>query len=83
MVRDWCTGFGILNLAVVDLQGWGGWGGWTCRGRPLALAPVVHGVAGDGHRRCHGDSRAAHGELVGDGVMRTAAAGTLLGSCGP
>ncbi len=51
--------------------------------RPLALAPVVHGVAGDGHRRCHGDSRAAHGELVGDRVIGTAAAGTLLGSCGP
>lgn len=58
-------------------------GFWTCRGRQLALAPVVHGVAGDGHRRCHGDSWAAHGELVGDRVMRAAAAGTLLSSCGP
>lgn len=58
-------------------------GVWTCRGHPSALAPVVHGVAGDGHRGRHGDGRAAHGELVGDGVIRTAAAGTLLGSCGP
>lgn len=62
-------------------EGVGGF--WTCRGRLLALAPVVHGVAGDGHWRCHGDSWAAHGELVGDRVMRTAAAGTLLSSCGP
>lgn len=85
MVRDWCIGFGILNLAAVSLQGLGlvGGGNWVCRGRPFALAPVVHGVAGDGHRRGHGDSRAAHGELVGDGVIRTAAARTLLGSCGP
>lgn len=86
MVRDWCIGFGILNLAVVSLQGLG-WvevgGNWICRGHPLVLAPVVHGVAGDSHRRCHGDSRAAHGELVGDGVIRTAAARTLLGSRGP
>lgn len=39
----------------------------------------MHGVAWDSHGRGHGDGGAAHGELVGDGVVR-AAAGTLLTS---
>lgn len=42
------------------------------------LTAVMHGVAGYDHRRGHGDGGAAHGELVGDGVIRTAAAEARL-----
>lgn len=42
------------------------------------LTAVMHGVAGYDHRRGHGDGGAAHGELVGDGVIRTAAAKARL-----
>lgn len=38
----------------------------------------MHGVAGYDHWRGHGDGGAAHGELVGDGVIRTAAAEARL-----
>jgi len=40
----------------------------------LALTAVMHGVAGDDNRRGHGDGGAPHGELVGDWVVRAAAA---------
>lgn len=33
------------------------------------LTPIMHGVAGDGHGRGHGDGGSPHGELVGDGIM--------------
>lgn len=41
----------------------------------FVLTAVMHGVAGDDHRRGHGDGSAPHGELVGDRIVSTAAAG--------
>lgn len=64
-----------------------GWGSllscrdWEVRrglGEVLVLTAIMHGVAGDDHRRGHGDGSAPHGELVGDGIVSTAAAGARL-----
>lgn len=38
------------------------------------LTAVMHGVAGDDHWRGHGNCCAAHAELIGDGIICTAAA---------
>lgn len=46
----------------------------SSRDTASVLTAVMHGVAGDDHRRGHGDGGAPHGELVGDGVVGTAAA---------
>lgn len=59
------------------------WVGWVLLGwnhRPLA--PIVHGVARDGHGGGHGDGWAAHGELVGYRVVGAATAGALLPGVG-
>lgn len=40
----------------------------------FVLTAVMHGVAGDNHRGGHGDGSAAHAELIGDGIVCTAAA---------
>lgn len=77
----WYIGFGCGRCV-----GPGGWESLVMRGRGgrrglrevLALTSVMHGVAGDDHRRGHGDCGAPHGELVGDGIVSTAAAGTRL-----
>lgn len=58
----------------------GVWGGVLCK--VFILASIMHGVAGDNHRRSHGDGSAPHGELVGDGIVGTAAAGARLTSGG-
>lgn len=42
--------------------------------RVFVLTAVMHGVAGDDHRRGHGNGGAAHAELIGDGIICTAAA---------
>ena len=44
------------------------------------LTPVMHGVARYRHGRRHGDGGPAHGELVGDRIVSTAAAWTRLAS---
>lgn len=51
-----------------------GRGGRRGLGDFFVLTAVMHGVAGDDHGRGHGDGRAPHGELVGDGIVSTAAA---------
>lgn len=40
----------------------------------FVLTAVMYGVAGDDHRRGHGDGSATHAELVGDRIICTAAA---------
>ncbi len=67
-----------------------GWGSLVMRGQGgrgglcavFALTAVMHGVAGDDHRWGHGDGSAPHGELVGDGIVSTAAAGAWLARSG-
>lgn len=77
------TGFGILDLAVaggsLEQRGWQG-DVLVMQGRRrgphevFVLTAVMHGVAGDDHRRGHGNGGAAHAELIGDGIICTAAA---------
>lgn len=63
-------------------RGWGSLmrGRGRRRGRTdlFVLTAVMHGVAGDDHRRSHGDGGAPHGELVGDGIVGTTVAETRL-----
>lgn len=40
----------------------------------FVLTAVMYGVAGDNHRRGHGNGSATHAELVGDRIICTAAA---------
>lgn len=77
-------GGSLVMQAVGEREGLGddegalfGIGGRRGRGSS-PLTAVMHGVAGYDHRRGHGDGGAAHGELVGDGVIRTAAAEARL-----
>lgn len=48
----------------------------------FVLTAVMHGVAGDDHRWGHGDGSTPHGELVGDGIVSTAAAEAWLARSG-
>lgn len=82
------TGFGILDLAVAGGKVWGKGGGqgdvfvmqgaWKTKRswqeEVFVLTAVMHGVAGDNHRWGHGNGGAAHAELIGDGIICTAAA---------
>lgn len=43
----------------------------------------MHRVAGDDHGRRHGNGSTPHGELVGDGIVSTTAAGPGLSCSGP
>lgn len=61
----------------------GGTEGPICLYKIFTLTAIMHGVAGDDHRGRHGDGSAPHGELVGDGIVGTAAAGARLACCGP
>lgn len=76
---------GLLLAASVSTGG--GRGSLVMRGRGGRrglgefLTAIMHGVAGDDHGGGHGNGGAPHGELVGDRVVRTAAAGTGL-ACG-
>lgn len=60
----------------------GGRGGRGALCRIFVLTAVMHGVAGDDHRWGHRDGSAAHGELVGDGIVSTAAAEAWLARSG-
>lgn len=79
--------FGILDLAVAGGKVWskgggqgdvfvmqGAWKTKRSQDKVFVLTAVMHGVAGDDHRRGHGNGGAAHAELIGDGIICTAAA---------
>lgn len=52
----------------------GAWKTKRSQDEVFVLTAVMHGVAGDDHRRGHGNGGAAHAELIGDGIICTAAA---------
>lgn len=69
---EWTLGLHWKGLGDLIMQGRGGRRG-LCK--VFVLTAVMHGVAGDDHWRGHGDGSAPHGELVGDGIVSTTAAG--------
>lgn len=83
----WLPSVGQSGLRGSTGRGWGclvmrGWGGRTGLCKVFVLTAVMHGVAGDNHRWGHGDGSTPHGELVGDGIVSTAAAGAWLARSG-